>query len=145
MATHSAFRVIISYRDGSFKLESAIRVTKATPPSAAIEGAEYGAGAWFAVEGADGRMLYRRTIANPFDGHEVYTGEERGMRRVRIPSLPQGLSLLIPELEGAENLAVYASEAPRRAGKLEPAKRLFQVSMHDVAALAAKGGSIHGR
>jgi hypothetical protein len=145
MPIHSAFRVTISYKERSFKLESAIRVTKVTPPSAAIEGAEYGAGAWFAIEGAGGRTLYRRAIPNPFHGHEVDTGEERGMRRVRIPGLPQGLSLLIPEIEGAEVLAIYASEAPERGAKVEPAKRLFQVSMREVAALAAKGGPTHGR
>jgi hypothetical protein len=145
MAVPRAFRVTISYKEGSFKLESAIRVTKVTPPSAAIEGADYGAGAWFAIEGAAGRTLYRRAIPNPFDGHEVYTGEERGMRRVRIPGLPQVLSLLIPEIQGAETLALYASKPPERRGKVEPAERVFQVRMQDVAALAAKGGSIHGR
>jgi hypothetical protein len=67
------------------------------------------------------------------------------MRRVRIPGLPQALSLLIPEIQGAETLAVYASQAPDRVGKVEPAKRVFQVSMRDVAALATKGGSTHGR
>ena len=67
------------------------------------------------------------------------------MRRVRIPGLPQALSLLIPEIQGAETLVLYASEAPKRAGKAEPAKRVFQVNMRDVAALAAKGGTPHGR
>lgn len=145
MAIPWTFRVIISYQETSFKLESAMRVWKVTAPSSEIEGAAYEAGAWFAIEGANGRTLYRRAIANPFDGHEVYTGEERGMRRVRIPGLPQALSLLVPEIEGGETLAVYASEAPKRARKVEPAKRVFQVSMRDVAALAAKGGSAHGR
>ena len=145
MAIHSAFRVTISYKERSFKLESAMRVTKMTPPSVATEAAEYAAGAWFAIEGAGGRTLYRRAIANPFEGHEVYTGEERGMRRVHIPDLPQVLSLLIPEIQGAEILALYASEVPERTGKIEPAKRIFQVSMKEVAALAAKGGPTHGR
>jgi hypothetical protein len=146
MAIPWAFRVIISYQESLFKLGSATRVWKVTAPSSGIEGAAHEeAGAWFVIEGAGGRTLYRREIANPFDAHEVYTGEERGMRRVRIPGLPQALSLLVPEIEGGETLVVYASEAPERAGKVEPAKRIFQVSMRDVAALAAKGRSVHGR
>jgi hypothetical protein len=145
MAIRSAFRVTISYAEKSFKLESAIRVEKVTPPSAKIEGPEYGVGAWFTVEGAGGHTLYRRVIDNPFDGHEVPTGEERGMRRVRIPNLPQAFTLLIPDIQGAEALAVYASQPPVRAGQIETAKRVFHVSMRDVAALAAKGGSTHGR
>jgi hypothetical protein len=145
MAIPFAFRVTISYREKAFKLESATRVQKVTPPSAALEGADYGAGAWFAIEGPKGRTLYRRGIDNPFDGHEVFTGEKQEMRRVHIPGLPVGLSLLIPEIDGAETLAVYASEPPDREGKAGPAKRVFAVSMRDVAALAAKGGSTHER
>jgi hypothetical protein len=145
MPMHVAFRVLISHQEKSFKLDSAIRVEKVTPRSSAIEGAPSGAGAWFAVEGAGGRVLYCRGIDNPFDGQEVFTGEKHEMRRVQIPGLRQGLSLLVPQTEGAETLAIYASEPPNRDGKQEPAKRLFQVSMRDLAAMAEKGGTGHGR
>ena len=145
MEIRLAFRVTISHEQTSFKLDSAIRVEKVTPPSNTIEGAEHGVGAWFTLEGAGGRPLYRRAIDNPFDGHEVFDGEEREMRRARIPGLPQGLSLLIPDIPGAETLTVYASQPPDRAGRVEPAKRVFQVRMRDVASLAAQGGSTHGR
>ena len=145
MAIRRAFRVIISHEQTSFRLDSAIRVEKVTPPSNAIEGAAPGAGAWFAVEGAGGRTLYRRAIDNPFSGQEVFTDEEHEISRVRIPGLPQGLSLLVPEIPGAETLAVYASAPPDRAGRVEPARRVFQVSMRDVATMASKGRSTHGR
>jgi hypothetical protein len=144
MAIPFAFRVTISHREKAFKLETATRVQKVSSPSAALEGADY-AGAWFAIEGPGGRTLYRRGIDNPFDGHEVFTGEKQEMRRVHVPGLPAGLSLLIPEIDGAETLAVYASEPPDREGKAGAAKRVFAVSMRDVAALAAKGGSTHER
>jgi hypothetical protein len=55
MAIRFAFRVTISYGETSFKLDSAIRVEKVTPPSAKIGGAEHGVGAWFTIEGRGGR------------------------------------------------------------------------------------------
>ena len=142
MAFARAFRITLSHRDGSFRLESAAHLEKVTPPSAPVEGAQQQAGSWIALEDAKGQMLYRRFIRDPLAPQEA-PGDEHEINRVRIPGQPQGLSLLVPDLQGTEAIVLYGSETDQK-GRIQAAKPIFKVSLREVAALAGKGG-YHGR
>jgi hypothetical protein len=142
MALALAFRLTLTYREGSFRLNAAAHLEKLTPPSAPFEGAEQQAGSWIAIEDSQGRMLYRRFIDDPRGPHEVI-GEKDEISRLKIPGLERGLSLIVPDLQGAETFAVYGSETDSN-GRTHAAKPIFRVSVQEVAALAAKGGT-HGR
>ena len=81
-------------------------------------------------------------IDDPRGQHEVI-GEKDEISRVKIPGQERGLSLIIPDLQGAETFVVYGSETDSK-GRTHAAKPIFKVSVQEVAALAAKGGT-HGR
>jgi hypothetical protein len=144
MQSQSAFRVMLSVKDRSFQIESVTRVQKVVPPSAPVEGTEEQYGTWFAVEDAKGRMIYRRLMDNFLvEGVEVFTGDKREFQRVRAPGTQRILSLLVPEIPGADVLSVHASDVEK--GRASAAKPVFKVNMRQLAELAAKGGSTHGR
>jgi|SRR5215471_12200569 len=142
MALARAFRLTLTYLEGSFRLDAAAHLEKLTPGSAPLEGAGQQAGSWIAIEDSQGRMLYRRFLDDPRGGHEI-VGEKDQISRVRIKGLERGLSLLIPDLQGAETIVVYGSEIDSK-GRTQPAKPIFKVTVQEVVALAAKGGT-HGR
>jgi hypothetical protein len=142
MAFARAFRITLSHREGSFRLDSATHLEKVTPASAPVEGAQEQAGWWIALEDAKGRMLYRRFIKDPLEPQEA-PGDEHEIRRVRIPGLPQGISLLVPDLPETEAIVLYGSETDPK-GRTYAAKPVFKMSLREVAALAGKGGD-HGR
>ena len=145
MAVQRAFRVTLSYSERSFKVDSAARIEKIAPASEAIEGAERQSGSWFALEDAKGRTLYRRHVVDPRrEQREVFTGEEREMRRTRVAAPSGILPILVPDMEGAEALVLYASDTDE-AGTEAPARPVFKVSMRDIAVMAAKQGGGHGR
>ena len=138
MAMRRAFRITLSYAGTSFTLLSAARIEKVVPASAPIDTRQREAGSWFAVEDAQHRALYRRAVENPFGAREVFAGEVRDFRRVRVPP-SDTLVVLVPELAHADRIVLYASD-PEGA----PARPVFTVSIGDVAALAAKPGGRHG-
>jgi hypothetical protein len=142
MALARAFRLTLTYREGSFRLDAAAHLEKLTPASAPFEGAGQQAGSWIAIENSQGRMLYRRFIDDPRGQHEVI-GEKDEISRVKIPGQERGLSLIVPDLQGAETFVVYGSETDSK-GRTHAAKPIFKVSVQEVAALTAKGGT-HGR
>jgi hypothetical protein len=139
MALARAFRLVLRYREGSFRLDAAAHLEKLTPASAPLEGAGQQAGSWIAIEDSQGRMLYRRFIDDPRGPHEVI-GEKDEIVRVKIPGLERGLSLIVPDLQGAETFVVYGSETDS-TGRTHAATPIFKVTIQEVAALAAKGGT----
>jgi len=145
MRTQSAYRVLLSVKDRSVTIESVTHVEKVLPPSAPVEGAEQQYGTWFSLDDANGRPLYRRLLDNFLaEGVEVFTGEQREFERVHVPGLPRTLSILVPDLPGAETFALHTS-APPKGGRHTPARPIFAVNTRQLVELAGKGGPAHGR
>jgi hypothetical protein len=138
MAMRRAFRITLSYAGTTFTLQAAARIDKVVAASAPTDARQREAGAWIAVEDAQHRLLYRRLVDNPLGAREVFSGDERDFRRVRVPL--DVLVYVVPDLPHADRVVLYASD-PEGA----PARRVFTVSVRDVAALAAKPRGRDGR
>jgi hypothetical protein len=139
-----SYRVKFSFKGRDVRLESAVKLEMLAPPSLHLEGAEKESGSWFVIEDANGRPLYRRHMGNPFSGEREVLGADREFGRVKVPATEGTIVLLIPDLPGAQALAIHASETEGERAH-QAAARVATVSLQEVAALAARQGGEHGR
>jgi hypothetical protein len=144
MATPSnrtwAYRITLSYHEKDVTLQSATRIEMIVPPSIHFEGSEKEAGAWFTVDDARGRPLYRRPMGNPFGGVRTMLGGEREFTHVEHSQAEGLIELLAPDLPAAASLTIHASEMENSRAK-SPAAAVKQIRWKDITGLAERKGA----
>lgn len=143
MSAQKALRIVLTQEGSSFRLESATRIDKMLQPSDPLETPDGEFGAWVALEDESGRHLFRRVLDNPLDMREVFTGERQEMRRVRIEETRAVISFLMPLLDDAKTLTVYASDARRKTAT--PVDAVFKIELRNLLARSKEGRPSHGR
>jgi hypothetical protein len=101
-----------------------------TPGSDAVHDYRGQTGSWFELRDADERVLYRRVIHNPLRFDREAPSGDPGRPFTRVPvEQPEGIFVLVvPDLAGAEVLALFATPSP---GLGEPAKEIARVPVRE--------------
>jgi hypothetical protein len=107
---------------GAVNLDSATRLEMRAQPSHDIGGHEQQSGFWLELRDANDRVLYRRTLHNPFpQDAEVFpetSGED--FSRTAIPRQSGSIDVVVPDLPDARSVAVFGNlPGPPQTG--EPA------------------------
>jgi hypothetical protein len=112
-----ALRLIFEYEGDEVRLVSQQRVAMLVPPADSVDSQEEETGFWFEVRDGDDRPIYRRSTRNPLRTHlEVFPPKDESFTHVEMPE-PRGVfTLLVPDLEGAQTLALVGSLPGRERG-----------------------------
>lgn len=125
-----AVRLTFRYEGDEVRLVSRRRVDKLLPPDEEAQDAGERQGFFAEVRGADDRVLDRRLLHEPVRrDEEVFSNDpERSLARVPVER-PAGIfSLLVPELEEADYVALV-ERGPRRATFAEATNELIRVPL----------------
>jgi hypothetical protein len=116
-APRGAVRLIFRYEGDEVRLVSSRRVEKLLAPDEP-EAAGQRPGFFAEVRGADDRVLDRRRLREPIRRDaEVFSGEpDRSLARVPVERPAGVFSLLVPDLEEADYVALVERPAPGEPG-----------------------------
>lgn len=108
--SNRALRMTFSYEGDRISLVSQQRVDMILPPSHPVDAPRGQAGFWFAVHDAKDRPVYRRVIQNPMRHDvEVFSPEGEASIHRRPVEKPRGaFTILVPEIEGAQSVAIFS-------------------------------------
>lgn len=138
MPAQLALRIVLSHKGKSFSVESVTRIEKLLQPTDSLGEIRDEQGAWVVIRDTKEKPLFRRNIRNPLGSIEVFTGEEREMRQVRVPERSGVVTFLLPILPDAKLVAFFASEPDNKDGYCS-AKSVFEISTHQLLVLAREG------
>lgn len=110
-------RFLFEYEGDNVRLLSTRRINKLAPTSDPLEGYEGQQGFWAEVRSADGSTLYRQVMPDPMRRDvEVFSDDpEQSINRVPVDQPTGVFTVVVPETEGAEHLALVRS-APELTG-----------------------------
>lgn len=126
-----AVRLIFSYDGNEIKLESRQRVDMVVPPGEPIEAArEAQSGFWVEVRDGADEPLRRQLLHDPIPSDTELFSDDPTQSVARIPvDRPSGVfSVLVPEIEEAEYLALIGTPPDQRAG-LGQAREIARFSL----------------
>ncbi|MBW8487518.1 hypothetical protein [Actinomadura parmotrematis] len=106
-----AVRLRFTYEGRRPRLLSADRVDMPAPPTDELDGYEGRRGFWVEVRDPGGRTLHRRVMADPMDPTvEVFSAApEATLRRVRAGRPRGAFTVVVPDLDGADHLALMGA------------------------------------
>ena len=105
MATPYAWRLVCAAEeDATVRVLSRRRVQMIVPPDDDLAGAPGAAGCWAELRDAEARPLYRRILRDPWARDQGRRGERRAF------------SVLVPDVEGAADVALLRAGRPAAAG-----------------------------
>lgn len=124
-----AVRLTFRYDGDDVRLVGLTRIQKAVSPTQSAEGDRLGS--WTEVRDADGKMLDRRSLPDPVRTDAEVFPESLGGAITRVAvERPSGVfTVLVPDLEGAESLALMRSTATER-GKLAGPDEVIRVALN---------------
>jgi hypothetical protein len=112
-----AFRLVFEYEGEDVRLISQSRIEKALPPGDPSAGRSGFQGTWSELRDSSGATLDRRVLVNALPPDMEVFPEQLGeeIRREPLERRAGVFTLLVPELSGADHVAVL-SNAPAEAG-----------------------------
>src|SRR3954454_12720705 len=112
-----AIRLVFEYEGDDVRLVSQARIDKVLPQTDQSVDATSHRGTWSEVRDGDGATLDRRVLVDPMPRDAEVFPEQLGGEISREPlDRPSGVfTLLVPDLEGADHVAVL-SNSPGQAG-----------------------------
>ena len=112
-----AIRLVFEYDGDDVRLVSQARIDKVLPQTDQSADATSYRGTWSEVRDGDGVTLDRRVLVDPMPRDAEVFPEQLGAEISREPlDRPSGVfTLLVPDLEGADHVAVL-SNSPGQAG-----------------------------
>jgi hypothetical protein len=124
-----AVRLTFQYEGDEVRLLSSQRIQKVLPPEEAVE--EERQGFFVEVRGADDRVLERRALRDPVRRDaEVFSDEEdRSLSRVPVERPAGVFSLVVPDLEEADYVALVERRAQDRPGLAAVPNELTRVPL----------------
>jgi hypothetical protein len=129
----AAVRLLFSYEGDDIRLISRQRVNVVTPPGEPLEESLEGkSGFWVEVRDQAGRALRRQLMHDPIrHDAEVFSEDpERSVARIPIERSSGVFAVLIPEIEGADHVALIGTPLEERPGLAE-AREIGRFSLTD--------------
>lgn len=135
-----AIRLVFEYEGEDVRLVSQARIEKVLPQTDQSADALVFRGTWSEIRDADGATLDRRVLVDPMPRDAEVFPEQLGEEISREPlERPSGVfTLLVPDLEGADHVAVL-SNSPGQAGVRSAAAEPTELVRVDLTA----GGEVH--
>lgn len=127
-----AVRLIFVYEGGDLRLVSRQQVDMVTPPAERPTGGEVTAGVWAEVRDVDGQVLDRRAVPDVLRPDVEVFAPEPGPSVARAPvQRPRvAFAVLLPELPGADHVALLAAPEPTGpAAAAAEARELVRVDL----------------
>ena len=118
----NTLRLIFSYEGNEIRLISRQRVNVVTPSSEPLEGSpERQSGFWVEVRDKAGKPLRRQLMHDPIrHSAEVFSEDpERSVARIPLERPSGVFAVLIPEIEGADHLALIGTPLEKRPALTE--------------------------
>ena len=142
-ATQPVRRLTFEFDADDIRLVGEQRVVMRLPISAELRDDQPRGGFWFTVEDAEGRALYRRTLASPLGRDlEVFRRtEEESIARVRVERPRGAFSVLIPDRPDATAISLHGPEGGIRAMQKGPT----ELARFTLDARPGKGQVDYGR
>lgn len=116
-----AVRLVFDYEGDEVRLVSRQPVEMVVPPTDPISGLESALGSWVEVRSGQESTLYRRVIPGLFrNDTEVFSPDpQHSVSRAPL-DVPAGtVSVVVPELDEADHIALLSSIRPRGAQAVE--------------------------
>ncbi len=132
-----AQRITFQYDGTQIRKISQQRVEKLSPPSHETEGHQNQVGFWYELRDANGKIQYRRVIHNPMQ-MDTETPSTTGFSRRPVQSPRGTFQLVVPELEGASTLVLFASPHPEPSAVGSPAQEALRPPIARVATSPAQ-------
>lgn len=125
----AAIRLTFRYDGNEVRLLGLTRIQKAVPPAQSAERDRLGS--WTEVRDTNGRTLDRRSVTDPVRNDAEVFPETLGGPITRVAvDRPSGLfTVLVPDLEGAESLALMRSAATEQ-GRLVGPDEVIRVALN---------------
>ncbi|HVD16188.1 MAG TPA: hypothetical protein VNK73_17300 [Actinomycetota bacterium] len=126
-----AVRLIFQYEGDEVRLVSSRHIDKVVPPDDEAETDEERQGFYAEVRGADDRVLRRRLLHAPVRRDaEVFTDEgDRALSRIPVERPSGVFSLVVPDLEEADYVALVERREPDRPGFAALPSELIRVPL----------------
>jgi hypothetical protein len=126
-----AVRLIFQYEGDEVRLVSSRHIDKVVPPDDEAETDEERQGFYAEVRGADDRVLRRRLLHAPIRRDaEVFTDEgDRALSRIPVERPSGVFSLVVPDLEEADYVALVERREQDRAGFAALPSELIRVPL----------------
>ena len=124
MSPQGAWRLVCTTdAEGRIEVRSRRRVEMIVPPAGPLDDAARAAGFWVELRDAEERTQYRRAMPDPLEAEVEVPAEPgaEGFAHVRAPGR-RAFSVLVPDLDGADHVALVRGGRGRRAGAQEIAR-----------------------
>jgi hypothetical protein len=128
-----AVRLTFRYEGDEVRLISSRRIDKVLPPEDEAAAAEERQGFFVEIRGADDRVLQRRSLRDPVrrDAEVFPDDPDRTLARVPVERPAGVFSLVVPDLEEADYVALVERRAQDRPGLAAVANELTRVPLRD--------------
>jgi hypothetical protein len=124
-----AVRFLVRYEGGDVSVIDQQEFEMAVPPSDPLKGFEGESGFWIELRDGKDQVLYRRIHENPIQ-QEVEAFEEDGTAVRAAVEKPTGVfTFLVPDLPGADHVALVSSPLEPEQGAAKPAELLTSIPM----------------
>lgn len=109
-----AVRLVFDYAGGEVRLISRQPVEMVVPPTDPVSGQEAESGSWVEVRSGGEATLYRRVIPGLFRADtEVFSPDpQRSVTRAPLDAPAGTVSVIVPELDEADHIALLSSWRP---------------------------------
>lgn len=104
-----ALRLVFEHDGPSVRLVSTARVDAVAPPSDSLESFEGRSGFWYELTDGGTALLYRRVTQNPLGLVPEIFDVEGAPTRASAAESSGAFSVLIPEVDGARQIALVGS------------------------------------
>jgi hypothetical protein len=130
-----AVRILFEYDGDDVRLVSRQPVEMVPPPSDALDGFEGQKGFWAELRGADGGLLHRQVMHDPIRRDVEVFSDDPAQTISRAPvAHPKGaFALVVPDIEGAEHVALVSSPLDERTAS-SPAAEIARFPLRDPSA-----------
>lgn len=134
-----ALRLIFSYKGSRTKLESKHSIEMIALPSDTTEEYKDRSGFWVELRDKEERVVYRKIMRNPIQVElEAPSGDpSRPFTRIENPNPEGTFSVLVPDVETAEALVLYASPAGATARAAREVTRVLLKEGRQVSSSAS--------
>jgi hypothetical protein len=138
MADSRSLRLIFEYDGDRVELVSRQPVDMVAPSSEPLEDFADRLGSWIDLRDPDGVALHRQMLHDPVGAStEVFSPDpEASLRRVERTRQKGAFTVVVPDLPGADHVAVVADVAPPPGARAEgaappPERRVLSFPLHD--------------
>jgi hypothetical protein len=118
-AAPNAMRLTFAYEGQEVRLVGQQPIEKLVPHTDKLSGYENEQGFWIEVRSGQGKTLHRRVMQDPLrQDFEVFSPDpEESVIRRPLERSSGSFSVVVPDLDGADHVALFSSGAPSAAAR----------------------------